>query len=77
MPLPEKMRTAEGRLLDIFVDHVRTQHPDLADAEVQRRARQLYEGPSRPSPLGPVGLHWRDVRDRRIMADIEVRSSHG
>ena len=75
--MSSKMRCTEGRLLESLADHVRAQHPDLTEGAVVREARKLYEGPSRPNPLGPVGLHWRDVRNRRIMADIEARSSHG
>ena len=72
--MPSKMRRTEGRLIDSLADHVRAQHPDLNEDAVQREARKLYEGPARPSPLGPLGLQWREDRQRRIMADIKARS---
>ena len=69
--MPAKMRSAEGRLLESLAQQVRLQHPDLPEDAILREARKLYEGPSHPDPLGPVGRHMRDVRQRRIMADIK------
>ena len=70
--MPAKMRRAEGRLMESLADQVRLRHPDLSENAVLREARQLYEGPSHPDPLGPVGRHMRDLRKRRIMADIKA-----
>ena len=69
--MPAKMRGAEGRLLESLAQQVRRQHPELPEDAILREARKLYEGPSHPDPLGPVGRHMRDVRQRRIMADIK------
>lgn len=69
--MPAKMRSAEGRLLESLAQQVRRQHPELPEDAILREARKLYEGPSHPDPLGPVGRHMRDVRQRRIMADIK------
>lgn len=72
--MPAKMRSAEGRLLESLAQQVRRQHPELPEDAILREARKLYEGPSHPDPLGPVGRHMRDVRQRRIMADIKSHS---
>lgn len=69
--MPAKMRSAEGRLLESLAQQVRRQHPELPEDAILQKARKLYEGPSHPDPLGPVGRHMRDVRQRRIMADIK------
>lgn len=70
--MPAKTRRAEGRLMESLADQVRLRHPDLSESAVLREARKLYEGPSHPDPLGPVGRHMRDLRKRRIMADIKA-----
>ncbi len=69
--MPAKMRSAEGRLLESLAQQVRRQHPELPEDAILREARKLYEGPSHPDPLGPVGRHMRELRQRRIMADIK------
>ena len=70
--MPARTRRAEDRLLDSLADHVRLRHPAMPEGAVRREARRLYEGPSRPDPLGPVGRHMRDARQRRILADIKA-----
>ena len=70
--MPAKMRRAEGRLMESLAEHVRLQHPDMPESAVLEQARKLYEGPSHPDPLGPVGRHMRELRQRRIMADIKA-----
>ena len=70
--MPAKMRSAEGRLLESLAEHVRLQHPNMPEGAVLRKAHELYEGPSHPDPLGPVGRHLRDLQKRRIMADIKA-----
>ena len=72
MAMPAKMRRAEDRLMESLADHVRRRHPDLPESAVLREARKLYEGPSQPDPLGPVGRHLRDLRKRRLMTDIKA-----
>ena len=69
--MPAKMRSAEGRLMESLAEHVRLQHPDMPESAVLEQARKLYEGPSHPDPLGPVGRHMRELRQRRTMADIK------
>ena len=70
--MPARMRRAEDRLIESLADHVRRQHPDMPESAVLREARKLYEGPPDRDPLGPVGRHLRDLRQRRIMADIKA-----
>lgn len=73
MTLPTKTRSTERRLLDSLAEQVREGNPDLSADAVAREAQRLYEGPERPPALGPVGLFWREQRNRRIMADINSR----
>ena len=75
MTLPTKTRSAERRLLDSLAEQVRERNPDLPVDAVMREAQRLYEGPERPSALGPAGLHWRELRNQRIMADIKSRAN--
>ena len=70
--MPAKMRRAEDRLMEYLAEHVRLHHPDMPESAIWQEARKLYEGPSHPDPLGPVGKHMRDLRKRRIMADIKA-----
>lgn len=70
--MPAGMRRAEDRLIESLAEHVRLRHPDMPERAVLQEARKLYEGPSHPDPMGPVGRHMRDLRQRRIMADIKA-----
>lgn len=70
--MPAGMRRAEARLIESLAEHVRLRHPDMPESAVLQEARKLYEGPSHADPLGPVGRHMRDLRRRRIMADIKA-----
>lgn len=70
--MPARMRRAEHRLIESLAEHVRRQHPDMAESAVLQEARKLYEEPPDRDPLGPVGRRLRDLRQRRIMADIKA-----
>ena len=70
--MPAGTRRAERRLIESLAEHVRLRHPDMPESAVSQEARKLYEGPSHADPLGPVGRHMRDLRKRRIMADIKA-----
>lgn len=75
MTLPTKTRSAERRLLDSLAEQVRERNPGLSSEAVAREAQRLYEGSVSPPALGPAGLHWRELRNRRIMADIKSRAT--